>query len=84
MPYKFCLTTPILLASHLISHQPKRVTGVSPESQLGGTVKLHGKGMGTGTDEAFMQTTTENYFLLSNASKYKTSWRQLKLFLEAL
>ena len=31
--YKFCLTTPILLASHLISHQPKKTTGASPESQ---------------------------------------------------
>ena len=27
VPYKFCLTTPILLASHLISHQPKKTTG---------------------------------------------------------
>lgn len=68
--YKFCLTTPILLASHLISHHPKKTTGASPESWdggWGGTVKLHGKGVGTGTAEAFKKTTIENYFLLSNA-----------------
>lgn len=32
-----------------------------------GTVKLHGKGVGTETAEAFRRTTIENYFLLSNA-----------------
>lgn len=69
MPYKFCLTTPILLASHIISHQPKKTTGASPKSQGAGegTVKLHCKGVGTRTAEAFKKTAIENYFLLSNS-----------------
>lgn len=75
-PYKFCLTTPILLASHIISHQPKKTTGASPESQGAGegTVKLYCKGVGTGTAEAFKKSAIENYFLLSNARPVGDSW----------
>lgn len=41
LPYKFCLTIPILLASHIISHQPKKTTGTSPESQGAGEWELY-------------------------------------------
>lgn len=66
--YKFCLTTPILLASHLISHQPKKLPGQAQNhgAGVGGHCRVTWQRSGNRTAEAFKKTTIEDC-LLSNA-----------------